>query len=279
MAKGSLFTPETPLGQDVQSILLRYPEGLRLDEIRRKLQREKGLHVTAENLRELLGNTRAFSLLPGDIYILASGDRPSKKSSHPTNAQNKTPSATDIWNDPLIKNLPAARLDYVVFDLETTGIDPIQDRIIQIAALKVTAGQPVAVRNWYVNPGDIEIPYTLKITLGMVDHPAMEQAINIAPPLLDILPEFLSFIDTLPLVAHNARFDGRFMAAALGVNELPNLLVDNLELSLLLFPNLSAHQLAAVADAVGLPVNDLGAQWASLHLDSNFSGQIGRAHV
>ena len=61
-----LFTPETPLGQDVQSLLMQHPEGLRLDEIRRLLRREKGLHVTWENLRELLGNTRAFSLLPGD---------------------------------------------------------------------------------------------------------------------------------------------------------------------------------------------------------------------
>jgi len=55
-----LFTPETPLGQDVQSLLMQHPEGLRLDEIRRLLRREKGLHVTWENLRALLACSQAI---------------------------------------------------------------------------------------------------------------------------------------------------------------------------------------------------------------------------
>ena len=93
----------------------------------------------------------------------------------------------------------------MVFDLETSGTDPAQDHIIQIAALKVSAGKPMAVRNWYVDPGDMTIPYTLKITLGMVDNPVMELAVNRAPALPLVLPEFLEFVGDLPLVAHNAR--------------------------------------------------------------------------
>lgn len=140
-----LFTPETPLGQDVQALLMQHPEGLRLDEIRRLLRREKGLHVTPENLRELLGNIRVFSLLPGDRYILVGSERPASETE---DSQRSSPKSQTVWDAPLIVNLPAARRDYVVFDLETTGTDPLQDRIIQIAALKVNAGQPVAVRNW-----------------------------------------------------------------------------------------------------------------------------------
>lgn len=199
-----LFTPETPLGQDVQSLLLQHPEGLRLDEIRRLLHREKGLHVTPENLRELLGNTRAFSLLPGDRYILVGGERPSGKPSSSEKIDHQH--VENPWDSPLIVKLPIAQRDYVVFDLETTGTDPAQERIIQIAALKVSAGKPVAVRNGYVNPGDVTIPYTLKITLGMVDNPVMEQAVNQAPALPLVLPEFLEFVGALPLVAHNTAY-------------------------------------------------------------------------
>lgn len=263
-----LFTPETPLGQDVQSLLMQHPEGLRLDEIRRLLRREKGLHVTPENLRELLGNIRVFSLLPGDRYILVGSERPASETE---DSQRPSPKSQTVWDDPLIVNLPAARRDYVVFDLETTGTDPLQDRIIQIAALKVNAGHPVAVRNWYVNPGDVTIPYTLKIILGMVENPALEQAVANAPALPDVLPEFQAFVGNLPLVAHNARFDGRFIAAALGLERLPTPLVDNLELSLLLQPNLPSFQLSTLAEAVGFSMDILGEEWAGLNLDSNFS--------
>jgi DNA polymerase III epsilon subunit-like protein len=267
----SIFTVETPLGQDVQSILMQHPEGLRVDELWRLLRREKGRHVNQENLRELLGNTRFFSLLPGDRYILASGERPSSENPTEENSTEQKP-GTDFWDKPFISNVPLARENYVVFDLETTGTDPSIDKIIQIAALKVINGRPVAARNWYVNPGEIDIPYTLKITLGMADDPALEQAVKKAPPISEILPEFLSFIEELPLVAHNARFDGRFLTAALCTNDLPSKLVDNLELAILLHPNLPAHQLASISEALGLPVDSLGAEWAALNVESNFQG-------
>ena len=47
-----------------------------------------------------------------------------------------------------------------------------------------------------------------------------------------------------------------------------------MELALLLHPNLPAHQLSALAEAVGLPLNDLGDQWAELSLDSNFGAHL-----
>jgi hypothetical protein len=106
-----LFTPETPLGQDVQSLLLQHPEGLRLDEIRRLLRREKGLHVTPENLQELLGNTRTFSLPPGDRYILVGGERPAGKPSSSEKIDHQH--VENLWDSPLIVNLPIAQRDYV----------------------------------------------------------------------------------------------------------------------------------------------------------------------
>jgi DNA polymerase-3 subunit alpha (Gram-positive type) len=111
--------------------------------------------------------------------------------------------------------VPRAHTDYIVFDLETTGLDPTQDRIVQIAALKVSAGQPVAFENWYINPGDQEIPHTVQITLGMDREPSIAAKIRQAPSPEQILPQFLAFIGDLPLVAHNARFDAGFLRSAL----------------------------------------------------------------
>lgn len=261
------FTPETPLGQAVQALLLDYSEGLTLNQIRRLLRREKGLHVSEDNLRELLRH-HFFVALSDGRYILA-GTRYLTASTPDNEPSADIEALTDPWATPLLINLPQAHRDYIVFDLETTGTDPNTDKIIQIAALKVLAGKPVALRNWYVNPGDTEIPYSLQVKLGLADHPAIGQAIAVAPPLQEILPHFLDFIEDFPLVAHNARFDGRFIAAALPDNVLKNPIVDSLELAVLLLPNLQSHRLADVAEAVGLPVNQLEIEWASLTLDSN----------
>lgn len=264
------FTPETPLGQAVQALLLEHPDGLRADEIRRLLRREKGLHVNQDNLDELLANHRVFTALPDGRHVLGSA-------SSSTTKQDEEPEASpdpDPWAQPLIGNLPYAGHDYVVFDLETTGTDPEQDRIIQIAALKVAGSKPAAVRNWYVNPGNVDIPYTLQLTLGIVKDPAIQQAISAAPPLSAVLPEFMAFIDDLPLVAHNARFDARFLTTGLENETLPNRVVDCLELALLLLPNLPHHRLQDIAEAVGLPVDSLSAEWSALSLDGALVGHV-----
>ncbi len=264
-----VFTPETPLGQAVQALLLDHPKGLTLTEIRRLLRRKRGLHVSESNLQELLNHARTFTAFSGGRYALA-GSESQFLDQEQEEAVDETP--PDPWAHPLITNLPRARHNYIVFDLETTGTDSQKDRIIQIAALKVVDGIPVAARNWYINPDDVEIPYSVQVILGIADDPAISQAITAAPPLAEVLPAFLDFVSDLPLVAHNARFDARFLSAALDDHPLTNPIVDNLELAVLLLPNLASHQLAKVAEAVDLSVDDLTAEWAILDLDSNFAG-------
>lgn len=268
------FTPETPLGQAVQALLLDHPEGLTPAEIRRLLRREQGLHVSESNLQELLNHARIFTALSGGRYVLA-GSESQSLDQEQEEAVDETPA--DPSAQPLIANLPRAHHDYVIFDLETTGTDPDQDRIIQFAALKVVDDTLVAARNWYVNPGDVEIPYSLQITLGIADDGgcptyALRDAIATAPSLAEVLPQFLDFVGDLPLIAHNARFDARFLSAAMGDQQLTNSVVDNLELAMLLLPGLASHKLAKVAEAVDLPVDDLTAEWSTLDLDSNFAG-------
>ncbi len=145
------FTPETPLGQAVQALLLDYSEGLNLIQIRRLLRREKGLHVSEDNLQELLRH-RFFVGLSDGRYVLAGSTSQFAASETDEEESAGDETATDAWTQPLLINLSQANHDYVVFDLETTGTNPDNDQIIQIAALKVLAGKPAAMRNWYVNP-------------------------------------------------------------------------------------------------------------------------------
>src|SRR5690606_35928940 len=125
------------------------------------------------------------------------------------------------WPLPLLANVPFAQQDYVVFDVETTGTDAQVDRILQIAAIKVIGGAAVEWFNCYVNPGDREISDALRFVLGIDRDPSIEQSIRAAESIDQVLPRFLDFGAGLPLVAHNARFDGAMLLAALGEAQLP----------------------------------------------------------
>jgi ATP-dependent DNA helicase RecQ len=254
------FTPETPLGQAVQLLLREHLEGLNPAEIRSRLRREKGLTVSERNLSKILNHPRYFTAISGGRYLLAGSEAEvlDIRTDEPVAHLENDPSC-----EPLIGNLAYAFKSYVVFDIETTGTDHEQDRIIQIAALKVLDGAIADIRNWYVNPGDREIPYSLQVTLGLIDNPAIQDEISSAPTLESVLPQFLEFTDGLTLVAHNGRFDARFISHALD-GQLTNRVVDSLELALLLLPNLRAHRLPAVAEALGLDVDSLGAGWKQL---------------
>lgn len=90
---------------------------------------------------------------------------------------------------------------YVVFDIETTGFSNTYDRIIQIAARKVSQGQVIETFEEFVNP-KMNIP--AKITeLTSIDNEKVAEALTIE----DVLPRFINFIDGAILVAQNASFD------------------------------------------------------------------------
>lgn len=95
--------------------------------------------------------------------------------------------------------------DYCVIDLETTGLDPSYDRIIELAALRVRGKQVVAQYAHLVNPGrpiDSFISMLTGITNEMVQD---------APPIEDLLPEYLDFIGDDIVVGHNVPFDVNFI--------------------------------------------------------------------
>jgi DNA polymerase-3 subunit alpha (Gram-positive type) len=134
--------------------------------------------------------------------------------------------------------------EYVVFDVETTGLSVSHDVIIELAAVKIRDGNIVDRFETFVNPHRSLSAKTTELT-GITDEMVRE-----APELHEILPNFLTFLEGSVLVAHNARFDMGFLQTALKQSTLPavtNPVLDTLELARFLFPDIKNHRLNTLA--------------------------------
>lgn len=95
--------------------------------------------------------------------------------------------------------------EWIVLDTETTGLSPIDDRIIEIAAVKYKNGEAVDSFVTLVNPG-VAIPERITKITGITDKDLKK-----APPFSKIAAKVRDFIGDLPVVAHNAKFDVDFL--------------------------------------------------------------------
>ena len=138
--------------------------------------------------------------------------------------------------------------DYVAFDVETTGFSSDVDRIIEVGALKVLNGQPVDSFTSFVNP-DMHIPANVSRLTGITDADVAN-----APQFAQLAPELMAFIGELPVVAHNASFDSRFLKAELNFAGLSYAfkVVDTLPMARKAFPQLENHKLRTLIDSLGL---------------------------
>ena len=142
--------------------------------------------------------------------------------------------------------------DFVVFDIETTGFSKINDRIIEIGAVKISNGEVIDRFSTFVNP-KIPIPYNITQLTSINDEMVVE-----APFIEDVLLEFLEFCKDSVLVAHNASFDMGFIiqnAQKLGLSSKFTYL-DTVGLSRILLPNLSRYKLNSVAKALGVSLEN-----------------------
>ncbi len=136
-------------------------------------------------------------------------------------------------------------LEYISCDLETTGINPEKDKIIEIAMLRVVEGEVVETFSTLINPR-CRVPLKIKRLTGIED-----QELDQSPTLDQVMPKLQNFMIPLPLVGHNIEFDRSFLEAHLG--PLPfTYCLDTLELARLVIPNASGHSLARLASQLGL---------------------------
>ena len=164
--------------------------------------------------------------------------------------------------------------DYVVFDLETTGISPQWDEVIEISAVKVAGGKPTEEFSTLVNPGR-PIPYGASqvngITDGMVaDAPFFDQALS----------RFLEFAGNSVLVGHNIRcFDMKFLCrdAMRYFGKMPgNDFVDTLALARRCLPGLRHHRLTDLAGYYGIPVVGAHRALADCHMNQQVFECLGK---
>ena len=141
---------------------------------------------------------------------------------------------------------------FIVFDLETTGLSPTGDDIIEIGAVKVQRGKITDAFSEFVNPGR-EIPANITELTGITG--AM---VEDAPSITQILPRFMKFAGDGCMVAHNASFDMAFVREACRKQGIPieNTVLDTLELARAMFPELNRHKLNIVAKHLGVSLDN-----------------------
>ncbi|MDR2793924.1 MAG: 3'-5' exonuclease [Treponema sp.] len=100
---------------------------------------------------------------------------------------------------------------FIAFDLETTGLDPKRDCIVEIGAVKFGKSGVISRFSVLVNPG-IPMPFGAGAVNNITDDMLKDK-----PSLDAVFPDFLRFIKDAVIVAHNAPFDCGFINEALTI--------------------------------------------------------------
>ncbi|MCM1100874.1 MAG: PolC-type DNA polymerase III [Clostridium sp.] len=142
--------------------------------------------------------------------------------------------------------------DFVVFDIETTGLSPVNNRIIEIGAVKVSGGEIADRYSTFVNP-DVPIPFEIEKLTGIRDEMVMD-----SPQIDAILPQFLDFCEGCVMVAHNADFDMSFIMENCRRLGYPAefTYVDTMNAARVLLPHQAKHTLDAVAKTLGVSLDN-----------------------
>lgn len=139
--------------------------------------------------------------------------------------------------------------DFVSIDLETTGLNPKRDRIIEIGAVKYLAGQQAGIYHVYVNPGrklEARITELTGITQEQVDK---------APYIEEVLPELCAFLEELPILGHRVLFDFSFLKQAAVNQDIPfeKTAVDTLQIARKYLSELPDRSLKELCKYYGIP--------------------------
>ncbi len=134
--------------------------------------------------------------------------------------------------------------EFIVFDLETTGLSPLSCMITEIGAVKIKNGEVLEVFNTFANP-ECHIPENITELTGITD-----EMVKDAPSQEAAVRAFLEFAGDRLLIAHNASFDTGFIRAACERYKIafPNAYLDTVALSRHVNPELKKHKLDSLAE-------------------------------
>ena len=154
--------------------------------------------------------------------------------------------------------------DYTVIDIETTGLSPEYDDIIELSAIKVCNNQIQEQFSSLVQP---PVYYTLDEQTHFIPEfitdltGITDDMVSNAPKIADILPDYLAFIDNgnSIIIGHNVSFDINFIQKNSEHNGFPTFnpsYVDTIRICRKLFPEKHHHRLADVVDYLGIPFSE-----------------------
>jgi DNA polymerase III epsilon subunit family exonuclease len=161
--------------------------------------------------------------------------------------------ASGFYGEGLFNMLNALNVEYIIFDVETTGLSVADgDRIIELAALRLKQCVFLDRIVSLVNPGRRLDPGAMEVN-GIT-----EEMVAAAPYASEVLPRMIEFSAHACLVAHNASFDIKFLTYELALqgrklyDATP--VIDTMKMAKTFLPYLSSYRLGSLANSLGVKV-------------------------
>ncbi len=134
----------------------------------------------------------------------------------------------------------------VALDIETTGLESQNDKIIEIGAVRFSGSEIQEEFNSLINPGKPIPPFISQLT-GITD--AMVRS---APPVEEVIDQLIDFVKDAPVVGHNVKFDLSFLKkqGALKANKT----IDTYEIAAVILPAEGRYNLRALGQSLSVPM-------------------------
>lgn len=140
------------------------------------------------------------------------------------------------------------RDELIALDLETTGLDPTKDAIIEIGAVRMVNGVIVDEFSALVNPG-IAIPQNITHLTGIRTEHVLDK-----PGIQALLPLISTFVGTTPIIGHSVGFDTSFLRHQ-GILRT-NSQIDTYDLAAILLPTAHRYTLSSLTDMLGITLEN-----------------------
>ncbi len=136
--------------------------------------------------------------------------------------------------------------ELVALDIETTGLDPKREAILEIGAVRFNGRRVEEEWHTLVNPGRAVPPFITQLT-GITN-----QMVAHAPPISDVIAELTDFVGEAPIVGHNVSFDLSFLRRHRLFTYNDG--IDTYEMASVLLPNASRYGLSALSNLLTVPL-------------------------
>ncbi len=135
---------------------------------------------------------------------------------------------------------------FVAIDVETTGLSPVYNELIEISAIKYKESEKIEVFSTLIKPR-ISIPYRITQITGITND-----MVKSSPTIEEVMPKLIQFVENHTIVAHNANFDYSFIQNYSSNSFSKNKVIDTVQIGRKMYPELPNHKLGTIAKHIGI---------------------------